>query len=89
MSVLSAIMFPCSRNRVVHDLADKLIRFCLDKKCILAVISVQDILRLDNSARTNKPGFIDDYNWTWRMKRFDELEAKIPELKELLARSKR
>ncbi len=71
------------------DLAHKLIRFCLDKKCILAVISVQDILGLDNAARTNKPGCIDDKNWTWRMPRFDELEAKIPEIKELIARSKR
>ena len=66
-----------------------LMRFCLNKKAILAVLSAQDILGLDDSARTNVPGEVSDANWTWRIASLDGLREKLPMLQEMISGSGR
>lgn len=45
------------------------------------IIPVQDILGLDSDGRINLPGIVDNSNWSWRLKDFDEFKTKIAELK--------
>lgn len=48
------------------DITDHLIRALYDSPAMLAVLPMQDILRLDGSARMNLPGTLGG-NWAWRM----------------------
>ncbi|MDE6576275.1 MAG: 4-alpha-glucanotransferase [Opitutales bacterium] len=50
--------------------------------CFLAMLSVQDLLKLSSEARLNTPGTI-GRNWQWRMtpEQFDQLIALTPELR--------
>jgi 4-alpha-glucanotransferase len=47
-------------------LPDSMMRACLDSVAQLAVIPVQDLLKLDSSARFNKPGTTTG-NWSWKL----------------------
>lgn len=68
---------------------DNLIRFALDKPSILTVLTVQDILGLDSRARINVPGVVDDINWTYKMKDFKDLRAKLPKIRTWIKNSGR
>jgi 4-alpha-glucanotransferase len=67
------------------DINDKLIAYELALKAKYAIFAVQDLLDLGTESRLNKPGIIDDINWTWRMKDYSALEAKVEHLKSLNA----
>ena len=43
----------------------------------MAIIPVQDILGLDDSARMNVPGTISEKNWTWKLKDFNDFRERI------------
>jgi len=57
------------------DIAWDLIRLALGSTADLAVFSLQDVLRLDDSARMNIPG-TGTGNWSWRFS-LDQLEAGL------------
>ncbi len=46
-------------------------------KANIAIIQVQDILGLDDSARINRPGTSADENWTWKLVDFEALKREI------------
>ncbi|MFA7378424.1 MAG: 4-alpha-glucanotransferase, partial [Bacilli bacterium] len=62
---------------------DALIKYALERPHRLVVLYLGDLLKLDNKARINKPGIIDDINWTYRLQSlmsFIEKEEKIRQL---------
>ena len=52
-------------------------QYCLRCKAKMAIVAVQDLLGLDDSARMNVPGTIDDLNWTWKLKDFNDFRERI------------
>lgn len=64
--------------------ADVFMRLTLSCVSRVAIIPVQDLLRLDNSARMNTPGTIG--NWQWRMtaRQLQSLSKKSGAIKKLL-----
>lgn len=48
-----------------------------------AIIPVQDLLGLDESARINVPGIVDDRNWSWKLKNYDALNERLPHIREM------
>jgi 4-alpha-glucanotransferase len=59
------------------DINERLIRYEFSLKANYAIFAIQDLLALGAESRLNKPGVIDDVNWTWRMKDFSSFEAKV------------
>lgn len=53
------------------------IQYCLKSKAKIAIIAMQDILRLDDSARINLPGSQKVENWSWEMIDFSEFKKKV------------
>ena len=43
----------------------------------IAIISVQDILGLDDSARMNMPGIESNENWSWKLVDFNDFKERI------------
>ncbi|MDR1966695.1 MAG: 4-alpha-glucanotransferase [Synergistaceae bacterium] len=75
-------------NPTPEEVADVMVRSALSSTADLAVITVQDILRLGAPARMNTPSTIKG-NWEWRLKDFSELEkeaGRIAELNEMFGR---
>ncbi len=66
------------------DITERAIRYELSLKAKYAIFAVQDLLGLGDEARLNKPGIVDDVNWTWRMKDYEELEERLPHLTDLM-----
>lgn len=58
------------------------IQYCLKSKAKIAIIAMQDILNLDDSARINLPGSQKVENWSWEMIDFHEFKKKIKILNE-------
>lgn len=54
-----------------------IIRYCLQTNAKIAIISVQDILNLDDSSRINFPGCEEEKNWSWKMTDFETFKKKI------------
>ena len=54
-----------------------IMQYCLKCKAKLAVVSVQDILGLDDNARINVPGTKSEKNWTWKLVNFDDFRERI------------
>jgi 4-alpha-glucanotransferase len=50
-----------------ENVPEYLLRACLGSVARLAVIPLQDLLRLDSSARFNTPGTSSAANWSWRL----------------------
>ena len=66
-----------------------MIEAALGSPARIAVIPMQDILKLDGSARMNTPGTVGGSNWRWRMEKgalTDELADKYRELNEFYER---
>lgn len=61
----------------------KIIRFCIEKSNKV-IIPIWDVLGLDNSARFNIPGLIDEKNWTYRFKRITEIENGLKSMNHFL-----
>jgi len=72
-----------------QTISDSMIEAAIASPAKLAMIPMQDILKLDSSARMNTPGTVGGSNWHWRMDKdalTDELAAKYLELNEFYER---
>ncbi len=54
-----------------------------------AIIPVWDVLKLDDSARFNTPGTVNDINWTWKLTELNTLNSESVKLRELLKQTNR
>ena len=54
-----------------------IMQYCLKCKARMAVITVQDILGLDDSARMNVPGTDSPNNWSWKLTNFNDFRERI------------
>jgi 4-alpha-glucanotransferase len=68
---------------------ERLISYELSLNASYAIFAVQDLLELGAESRLNKPGIIDDVNWTWRMVDYQAFKAKVEHLKSLNAQYRR
>ena len=58
-----------------------IMQYCAKCKAKIAVITVQDILGLDDSARINVPGVQMDENWSWKLINFEDFKERIKDFK--------
>ena len=63
----------CNNINVNHGM----MQYCLKCKAKIAIVSVQDVLGLDDSARINIPGTMSKENWSWKMKDFNNFRERI------------
>lgn len=54
-----------------------IMQYCSKCKAKMAIISVPDILGLDDSARINVPGTESDNNWSWKLIDFNDFRERI------------
>ncbi len=54
-----------------------IMQYCAKCKAKMAIISVQDILGLDDSSRINFPGTVSENNWSWKLMNFDDFKERI------------
>ncbi|MBP3596920.1 MAG: 4-alpha-glucanotransferase [Clostridia bacterium] len=54
-----------------------IMQYCAKCKAKIAVISVPDILGLDDIARINTPGTESDKNWSWKLVDFTDFKERI------------
>ena len=59
------------------NLCEKLVKYALNRKERMIIMSVTDILNLDKKYRMNKPGIIDEINWTFKLKSFKNLKQVL------------
>lgn len=52
-------------------------QYCMKCKAKIVVITVQDILGLDENSRINLPGTLDKRNWSWKLESFDDFKEQI------------
>ncbi|MDR1472131.1 MAG: 4-alpha-glucanotransferase [Synergistaceae bacterium] len=64
--------------------ADEMIRLALSSTADLAVLTVQDILRLGSGARMNVPSTVKG-NWEWKLTSLKELRDEMPRIAELVS----
>lgn len=69
--------------------AARLVQFSLASPATYAIIPMQDLLSLDDSARMNTPGTIGSPNWEWKLKDFQEFTNMIPHIQRWLKQAKR
>ncbi len=87
---LKGKMYYSLKDKGYNDMIyDNFIAYTFDGECKYAIIMMQDLLGLDEYYRMNKPGIIDDENWTFRLKNYDSFETKIPYIKMLIEKSSR
>lgn len=72
-----------------RDAVDALVHHALASTAHIAIIPMQDFLRLDSSARLNRPGLFDSENWSWQLGQKDFTEQRATEIRELLAATNR
>ena len=53
------------------------IQYCMKCRAKIVIVTVQDILGLDDSARINVPGTDTKENWSWKLKDFDDFKERI------------
>ena len=73
--------FIANRLQVEYNdsLFDKIVNYIYTIPSLMTIFQLQDILKLDNSARMNWPGTVGDPNWTWKLKDFSFVnEVKYP-----------
>lgn len=54
-----------------------ILQYCAKCKAKMAIITVQDILGLDDSARINVPGVQLDENWSWKLVDFEQFKERV------------
>ena len=54
-----------------------IMQYCMKCKAKIAIITVQDILGLDDSARINIPGVDIKENWSWKLIDFNDFRERI------------
>ena len=55
--------------------------YCMRCKAKIAIVSVQEVLGLDDGARTNMPGTDTEQNWTWKLIDFKDFKERIKDFK--------
>lgn len=67
------------RRKECYDLNVNIgmMQYCMKCKAKIVVITVQDILGLDENSRINVPGTVDENNWSWKLKDFNDLKKEI------------
>ena len=58
-----------------------IMQYCMKCKAKIVIITVQDILGLDDSARINVPGVESTENWSWKLVDFNDLKQRINDFK--------
>lgn len=58
-----------------------IMEYCIKCKAKMVVLTVQDIIGLDDSARINIPGTMSNENWTWKLTDFETLKERIKDFK--------
>ena len=58
-----------------------IMQYCMKCKAKIAIITVQDILGLDDSARMNIPGVDILENWSWKLIDFNDFKERIKDFK--------
>ena len=66
-----------------------MMEYALRRPNALSVLFMGDILKLNNKARINVPGIIDDINWTYRLQSLVTFEEKIKFLRKMIKESNR
>lgn len=59
-------------------ISHRFIEYALNSIAEIAIIPMQDILDLDDSARLNTPGTVGSPNWEWKLKDFTKFKNNIP-----------
>jgi 4-alpha-glucanotransferase len=54
-----------------------IIKYCLKSNSKIVMVTVQDILGLDDSSRINVPGTEQEGNWSWKLQDFADLKNKL------------
>ena len=65
------------------DINIGLIEYCFKSKSKIVMVTVQDIIGMDDTARINVPGTDDFKNWTWKLEDFSEFKSKIQMFKNI------
>lgn len=65
------------------DINYAIIRYCFKSKSKIVMVTVQDIIGLDDSSRINVPGVTDSKNWTWKLEIFYEFKQKIKKFRNI------
>ncbi len=71
------------------DIYTSMLNYALKRPHHLCVLFMGDILKLSNVARINKPGIIDDINWTYRLQSLTSFKQKIQQLRQMIVESER
>jgi len=58
-----------------------IMQYCAKCKAKIAILTVQDILGLDDKARINVPGVEMDANWSWKLIDFNDFRERIKDFK--------
>ena len=53
-----------------------IMQYCMKCKAKIAIITAQDIIGLDDSARTNMPGTESELNWSWKLIDFNDFKER-------------
>ncbi len=77
------------KGDTLDDLVDTINRMALAYPSFGAIISMQDLLHLDNSARINFPSTLSTNNWSYRFSSTDFDDALANNVSELVEESKR
>ena len=59
------------------DISIGIMQYCLKCKARIVIMTVQDVLGLDDSARINLPGVNRPENWSWKLTDFTDLKYKL------------
>lgn len=71
------------------SIPEKMIAFLLSRKADLAIISIVDLLELDDTARLNTPGTVGSPNWEWMMDDEAELLKRVDKMQKYIRKAKR
>ena len=58
-----------------------IIQYCMKCKAKIVILTVQDMLGLDDSARINVPGVDIEENWSWKLMDFEDIKERIGDFK--------
>lgn len=63
-----------------ETLFDTIVKYIYTIPSLMTIFQLQDVLKLDNSARMNYPGTVGSPNWRWKLKDFSWIkEVKYPD----------
>lgn len=68
---------------------ENFVDYTLASPAELAIIPMYDLLAYDNQARLNTPGTVGNPNWQWKLKDYQDLEARIPSFRQSIEKYKR